>query len=154
MSMKKTLVILLLSITFLISGASFVEGTPCVSCDRDTPDCSAGERCIGGDLTTPDKKEGVCQNPQNVIFCSPITHKTFGALVDAIISFIFTIALVLVPLLIVIGAFNIMTAAGDPKKVAAGKSIITYALIGFAVLLLAKGLIAMLEEVIGIKIGG
>lgn len=152
MGMKKTLVIFLLSITFLVSGASFVEGTPCASCDTNA-ECGSGERCIGGDPSTTPKKEGVCQPQDQVIFCSPITHRTFGELIDAIINFIFTIAAIVVPLLIIIGAFNIVTAAGDAKKIAAGKSIITYALIGFAVILLAKGLIAMLEQVIGIKIG-
>lgn len=151
--MEKVLAISLISVAFLIGGANFVQAIPCASCDV-VGECSSGERCIGGDTSTTPKKEGVCQPEKQVVFCSPITHRTFGALVDAIISFIFTISLAIVPLLIMIGAFNIVTAGGDIKKVAAGKSIITYALIGFTILLLAKGLISVLEQVIGIKIGG
>jgi len=139
---KKLLVIFLISFVLLIGGVNSVQGTPCNSCDG-TP-CDTGESCI----------EGVCQNPDQVVFCSPLVHKTFGELIDAIVNFIFTIALVLAPLMAIVGAFYIMSAGGDPKKVGAGKSIIIYTLIGFAIILFAKGLISMIESVIGVKIGG
>jgi len=89
-----------------------------------------------------------------VVFCSPITHTTFGGLIDAIVDFIFNIAVILVPLMVIIGAFYLLTAAGDPKKIATGKTVITSTLIGLAIILLAKGLIAIIEDVLGIKIGG
>lgn len=88
---------------------------------------------------------------QTVEFQNPLTYGTFGELVDAIVNFIFTIALVLAPLMVIIGAFYIMSAAGDAKKVGTGKTIITYTLIGFAVILFAKGLIAMIEQVLGVR---
>ncbi len=147
-----------ISITFLIlfvlfGGIGFIQGAPCDSCDSSV-ECGSGENCVGGDPSTLDVKEGVCQDPDNVVFCSPITHTTFGSLIDAIINFIFNIAIVVVPLMVIIGAFNLLTAAGDPKKITTGKNIITYTLIGFAIILLAKGVIAMIEEVIGIRVGG
>lgn len=156
--MKKVLAISLFPL-FLFGFADSTLAVVCDSCDCANnvicPGCAnTSLRCIGDSLPGDAKKEGVCQDPNRIVFCSPITHKTFGDLIDAIINFIFTIAMVVVPLLIIIGAFNIMTAGGDAKKVAAGKTIITSALIGLTVILLAKGIIAMLEQAIGIKIGG
>ena len=89
-----------------------------------------------------------------ITFRNPLQYGTFGELIDAIVNFIFTIALALAPLMAIVGAFYIMSAGGDPKKVGAGKSIIIYTLIGFAIILFAKGLISMIESVIGVKIGG
>jgi hypothetical protein len=89
-----------------------------------------------------------------VEFQNPLEYETFGELIDAIIKFIFYIAVVVVPLMVIIGAFYILTAGGDPKKIGTGKNIIIYTLIGLAIIMLARGLIAMIESVIGVKIGG
>jgi hypothetical protein len=89
-----------------------------------------------------------------VEFQNPLEYETFGELIDAIIDFIFYIAIVVSPLMIIIGGFYLLTAGGDPKKVGTGKNIIISTLIGLAIVLLARGLIAMIEQVIGVKIGG
>ena len=89
-----------------------------------------------------------------VEFQNPLEYETFGELIDAIIKFIFYIAVVVTPLMIIIGAFYILTAAGDPKNIGTGKNVIIYTLVGLAIILLARGLIAMIESLIGVKIGG
>ena len=89
-----------------------------------------------------------------VEFQNPLEYETFGDLIDAIIKFIFYIAVVIAPLMIIIGAFYILTAGGDPKKIGTGKNIIIYTLVGLAIILLARGLIAIIESLIGVKIGG
>jgi len=89
-----------------------------------------------------------------VEFQNPLEYETFGELIDAIIKFIFYIAIVVVPLMLIIGAFYLLTAAGDPKKIGTGKNIIIYTLIGLVIIMLARGLIAVIESVIGVKIGG
>jgi hypothetical protein len=89
-----------------------------------------------------------------VEFQNPLEYETFGELIDAIIKFIFYIAVVVVPLMLIIGAFYLLTAAGDPKKIGTGKNVIIYTLIGLVIIMLARGLIAVIESVIGVKIGG
>ena len=81
----------------------------------------------------------------------PITATSFEALVGGIVNFVFNIALVLAPLMVIIGAIYLLTSGGDPKKIETGKNIIIYTLIGLAIILLAKGLIAVLEAIIGVK---
>ena len=89
-----------------------------------------------------------------VEFQNPLEYETFEELIDKIINFIFYIAVVAVPLMIIFGAFYLLTSGGDPKKIGTGKNIIIYTLIGLAIILLARGLIVMIESVIGVKIGG
>ena len=88
-----------------------------------------------------------------ISFINPIRFKTFGELIGAIINFIFNIALVIAPIMFIISGFYFITAAGDPAKIKTAKDIIWYAVIGLVVVLLAKGLIQVLEQVIGVKIG-
>ncbi len=71
----------------------------------------------------------------------PTKHETFGDLINAIINFLFTVSLALAPLLIIVGGFYFVTAAGDPSKIETGKRIILYTVIGLLIVMLAKGLI-------------
>ncbi len=82
---------------------------------------------------------------------SPINATSFEALVGNITNFIFWVALALAPLLFLIAGFYILTAGGDPNRVTTGKRIMIYTLIGFAIILFARGLIALLQNVLGVK---
>ena len=44
-----------------------------------------------------------------------------------------------------------MTAGGDPQKISKAKSIMIYTAIGLAVVLLAKGLIALIKDLLGVE---
>jgi len=61
-------------------------------------------------------------------------------------TFVFLIAIVVI--LVLIGGYMIMTAAGGPEKVASGRNYIMYALIGLAVALLAKIFPAIVKYVV------
>jgi len=84
-------------------------------------------------------------------FQNPLQYDTFGELIDKIMDFIFVLAVVAAPLVIIVGALQLLTSGGDPKKTGAGKNMITYALIGLAIILLARGLIAMIQQAIGVQ---
>jgi len=83
---------------------------------------------------------------------NPIIYNTFGELIEAIINFIYNVALVLAPLFIVIAGFYFVTAAGNPAQIETAKKIILYTLIGFLIILLARGLIAVIQSVFGVQV--
>ena len=74
---------------------------------------------------------------------------TFEELIGKLIDFIFYVAVAITPLMIIIAAFYFLTSAGDPDKVRTAKSIIFWTIIGFTIVLLAKGIISMIRQVIG-----
>lgn len=69
-------------------------------------------------------------------------------IIDALTKFVATPVAVL---MIIIGAFQMLSAGGDPEKFKKGKNTILYAAIGFAVLLLARLIIGLVQEILGVR---
>jgi len=82
----------------------------------------------------------------------PLTkYKSIQELIDAIAKWVYWTALALAPLMIIIGAFYLITASGDPDRVNTGRKIITWTIVGIAVVLLAASLIPVIKEILGAK---
>lgn len=80
---------------------------------------------------------------------NPLEAETIEELIDNIIDFIFLISLAIAPIMILVAGFLFLTAGGNPQKVSQAKNLILYTVIGLAIILLAKGLIAVLKSVLG-----
>jgi Type IV secretion system pilin len=76
---------------------------------------------------------------------APVTlHQPFPGdslitIIDKVSSALIVIATPVVALMVLVGGFQIMTAGGNEEKVKSGKDTIMNAVIGFAIILLAKG---------------
>lgn len=79
---------------------------------------------------------------------NPLKWERLGDLVNAVSKFIFEVALALAPIMIIVGGFYFITAAGEPEKIQTGKKIIANTLIGLVIILLASGLIAILTKAV------
>ncbi len=75
-----------------------------------------------------------------------------GASIPGLLKRIFNqIAIILafvIPIIIIIGAFQMMFAQGNPEKFAEGQKTITYAIIGYVVILMANGIIAIVQRIL------
>jgi hypothetical protein len=71
---------------------------------------------------------------------------TINTLVDYIFIFIVTVVMIFVML----GAFSILTAAGDPEKITSGRNYIIYAAVGMAVAFLARAVPALVKAILGV----
>lgn len=65
----------------------------------------------------------------------------------AVTNFLFMIAIPLCGILILVGGFQMMTAAGDPEKFSTGKKTLLYAVIGFVVILLAGSVATLIKNI-------
>ena len=70
--------------------------------------------------------------------------------VFTVTNWIFYILTLLVVVMIIIGGFTIITASGSPERAAKGRAILTYAIIGLAIALLAKIIPSIVSFIIGI----
>ena len=87
----------------------------------------------------------------DVKFENPIEKESIQELIDAIVKFIWNLALIIAPLMIMIGAFYLITAAGDPEKINTGKKIITWTIVGIAIVLLSTGAMSIIKEILSAK---
>lgn len=75
-------------------------------------------------------------------------YESIEELVKAITDKIFYFAVIICPLLIVVGAFLFLTSAGDPGRTKLGKDIIKWSVIGLAVILFSKGLYSIIKHIL------
>jgi len=71
-------------------------------------------------------------------------------LIDVLKTFIdwlFTILLIVAVVFLIIAAFTFVTASGDPAKVDKARSFVLYALIGVAIAVAARGLVALVRVI-------
>ena len=101
--------------------------------------------------------EEYCLDPINNTFptgqtciCNPMAADSFEGIIGNIIDFIFKIALVLVPLMVIWGGVLFVSAGGSADQIKKAQQVIFWSLIGFVVVLLARGLSDLLEEILGI----
>jgi hypothetical protein len=78
-----------------------------------------------------------------------------GQTIPALISRIFTalvyLAAFIAPIFIIYGAFQMLTSAGNAEKFGAGKKTILYTVLGFLVVLAAKGIVDVVKTALTIK---
>ncbi|MDD5433204.1 MAG: pilin [Candidatus Pacebacteria bacterium] len=108
--------------------------------------------------TTVDTKNNILTATTNhfsavVVGIDPVsfnlsTHTSLEDLLNSITKWLLYFALVLAPLMIILGGFYILTSRGDPKMSTTGKSIIKWALIGLVVILSAKAFISIITSVL------
>jgi ABC-type transport system involved in multi-copper enzyme maturation permease subunit len=74
---------------------------------------------------------------------------TIPECIEKIITFILWVAGAILPIIIIIAGFLFLTSGGDPEKVRTAKRMIFWAVVGLAIILLAKGIISLIKTVIG-----
>jgi len=78
-----------------------------------------------------------------------------GSDIPGVLDHIFTQAIIIisfvVPVIIIVGAFQMMFATGNPEKFATGRNTILYTIIGYAILLTAKGIMAIVRSILTIN---
>lgn len=80
----------------------------------------------------------------------PLGGQTFEGLVGNIAKFIFwDIAVPLSVIMILVGAFQLMTSAGDPEKTSKGRKTIIYSAVGLAIAIIASGIVTLIQSLLG-----
>ena len=92
--------------------------------------------------------DGVNGGPP-VVLINPLDCDDLICVINAIINFLFFLVMALAPLMIIWAAFLILTSGGRAEQVNKGKTIILWTLVAVAIVLLAKGLPAIIKGVLG-----
>ncbi|MDI6734327.1 MAG: hypothetical protein QMD50_02430 [Patescibacteria group bacterium] len=89
------------------------------------------------------------QTSSTVCLTNPLNAtSTIGILNNIIIALQVYIAPPIAAIMVLIGAFQILFAAGDPEKFKTGKKTILYAFIGYAIVLIAGGITSIITDIL------
>jgi len=69
---------------------------------------------------------------------------------ENIVNWLFAILLIFAAIMIVIAAYMFVTAAGAPETVAKARHFVIYALVGVAVAAVARGLVVLVNRIVGV----
>lgn len=84
-------------------------------------------------------------------FTNPVLSTSVQAVIKGISDWVWDIGFVLAPLMLIIGAFYLMTASGDPERINTGKKIITWTIIGIAILWMSTHIITLIKNILMVK---
>jgi len=90
------------------------------------------------------KKEVLCPG----VICPLSSHTSVEKFIMEAVNYIFYLSIIMAPLMIIIGAAVFLTSAGNPKQAKLGTSIIQWTAIGFAIILFARGITAIIKMIL------
>jgi hypothetical protein len=105
---------------------------------------------VAGFATLLATKLAMAQNPGPgpITLPNPLSVSTFQGVVAQVSKFLIEIAIPLTAIMAIIGGFQMMTAGGEPEKFSNGRKTLMYAAIGFAVVLLASGIVQIIRSIL------
>ncbi|MBI4101651.1 MAG: hypothetical protein HY443_01655 [Candidatus Nealsonbacteria bacterium] len=118
--------------------------TPNVILAAPAADCQLYCENLSGSAPLDPPTSGIC-------VCPPLSSSTFEGIIGKIIDFIFKIAVVLGPLLIVVGGAMFVTSAGNLQKTSQAKKLMIWTAAGLLIIIMAKGLLAVVEQILGMQ---
>ena len=78
--------------------------------------------------------------PGGGVIENPLGTKNIIEVINNVLNYLIYISVPILAIMILIGGFQILTARGEPGKITSGKQTITYAVIGFIIILVSKGI--------------
>jgi len=80
---------------------------------------------------------------------NPLGADSIPELIYTIIDwFVIAVGPAIAAVMIIYGGFQILTAGGDPKKFETGKQSILYAVVGYGIILLAEGVVLIIQKLL------
>lgn len=119
-------------------------------CGRAT--CVDGS-CARGDNVGPiDDGDGDDVGPiggNGVSIQNPLKAGSIEELLDSVAFFLYTVAIPLTTIIILFGAFQLLTSGGNEDKVKAGKRTLLWAVVGFTIVFIAGGVASIISNLLG-----
>lgn len=81
----------------------------------------------------------------------PDTKAEIEATLNAIVNWVFAIMVVVGVIFVVLAAFQFVTGGGDPAKVAEARQKLIWAVLGFAVAVLARAILPLVKSLLNVS---
>ncbi len=80
---------------------------------------------------------------------NPLGTCSIIEIISNVLDWLIIYSIPILALMILIGGFQILTAKDSPEKVSSGRKTIMYAVVGFIIILISKGIALILLNIIG-----
>lgn len=80
---------------------------------------------------------------------NPLGTDSIIEIISNVLDWLIIYSIPILALMILIGGFQILTAKDSPEKVKSGRQTIMYAVVGFVIILISKGIALILLNIIG-----
>ena len=80
---------------------------------------------------------------------NPLGTKNIIQIINNVLNYLIYISVPILAIMILVGGFQILTSRDNPEKIKSGKTTITYAVIGFVIVLISKGVALILLKIMG-----
>lgn len=80
---------------------------------------------------------------------NPLLLDTITGVLDKIMTYLIMVGAPIVAIMVIYGGFQILTAGGEPEKFTTGRKTILYAVIGYGIIILSKGVTLILKQLLG-----
>lgn len=81
---------------------------------------------------------------------NPLGADTVGGLITRLVGQLQIIAIPIVALMVLVGAFQMLFSAGDETRFKMGRKTVIYSIIGYAILLLVGGIADLIQNLLGV----
>lgn len=135
----------------------------CTPSSTDTPEEENADNTGDASVTSDTGDASVTRDPgdtggeaatsSSITIDNPLKFNTVTGIIRAAVDFLIKAAGAILVVIILFGAFQIMTAAGNPENIKKGRNTIVWALIGFAIMLVASGLGAVIANILDVEVG-
>ena len=86
-----------------------------------------------------------------VTLFDPLQGQGFSAILASVVNFLVVdIAIPLTSIMVLVGAFQMITYSGDPEKYGKGRKTLLWAAIGFVVSLVATSVVTLIRGIFGV----
>jgi len=87
--------------------------------------------------------------PVDLSSLDPLRGQDFTSITNTVVDGLIAIGTPVAVLMILIGGFQMLASGGNEEKFKSGKQTVTYALIGYGTIWLAKGAVTIIKSIVG-----
>lgn len=130
-------------------------GGTCIDVNQCTSGTAQSGKCPGAaniQCCVPNSiKSATPAGSTNISLPNPLQATSIADLINNIVTYLIEIATILLPLVLIYAAYLLMSAGGEMDKVIQGRKTITYAVVGYILILISKGAAMIVASILGAK---
>ena len=139
-------------------GSQTVSSNPFTIIGTGTGTCNNNGKCESPgetSFTCPSDCKSKPGETQKFLFelKNPLQANNLLELIDVLATWLFNLSIPIVVVMIVYAGVMFLTSRGDTTKVTKARQILLYAVVGFAIILIGKGFITLIESILNLGAG-